>query len=158
MKLPMAWVAGRLPGGRVVGFGLLVALFGMARTATAQTTVQFEKASYSAGRNDGTVTVRVTLGGAAPTSPVTAQLSAADGTAKSGEDYEFTTQSVLLDKTVTFFDYPVTIKANGEVVPEFFTLSLSNVSSNAMLGVPSQAVIFLQPRSEEHTSELQSRF
>lgn len=145
-----------LPRSRTLWIALLLTggMFGAVLTVMAQTggsdvqvqpggpTVQFAQATYDFKRTDGFGNITVTLSSAA-SQTVTVQIASSDGTAAVNEDYGVVTQTVMFAAGTTQQTVSVIISNNGETAPEYFTVTLSNPSSNASLGAPSTATINL---------------
>lgn len=106
-------------------------------------TVAFTMSSYTVNEGDGTATISVMMTGT-PTSPVTVNYSTSDGTAKSGSDYaatsgQLTWQPSEAGKAKTF---TITILDDSIVeTMESLNVTLSNPSSNAVLGTPSTTMV-----------------
>jgi uncharacterized protein (DUF2249 family) len=107
----------------------------------AQATLQFDSAAYEVNESDGTVTITVTRVGGSD-GEVSVKVVTKDGTAKSGKDYEKTTEKLKWDdgedgdKTFT-----VNIIDDSEVEgDETFTLKLKN-AEGASLGKPKKAEV-----------------
>jgi hypothetical protein len=103
--------------------------------------VQLSAATYSAGENDGTLTVtfqRVT--GVA--SSVAVQYATSDGTAKAGQDYTAASGTLTFGagESVKTISIPILPDSLDEPA-ETFTISLSNVTGGAALGTPATATV-----------------
>jgi len=104
-------------------------------------TVQFKQASFSAGEGAGTATIEVTLNHTS-VETITVDYATSNGTATAVSDY--TAQSNTLTfapgDTSKTFQVPI-IQDSLDEADETVNLALSNVSTNASLGTPSNAVL-----------------
>jgi hypothetical protein len=107
----------------------------------AQATLQFDSAAYEVNESDGTVTITVTRVGGSD-GEVSVKVVTKDGTAKSGKDYEKTTEKLKWkDGEAGEKTFTVVIIDDAKVEgDETFTLKLKN-AEGASLGKPKKAEV-----------------
>ncbi len=119
-------------------------------------TLQFKLASYQVNEDGGTATIEVERIGSSSES-VDVWYATSDGTAEAGMDYVSTSNRLTFGSEIKSQSFEVTIlDDNTKEGTETVNLTLSNVSSNAVLGVPDTAELVILDDEGDLTVQFQT--